>query len=323
MGKNYDQLDIDERYEIYRFHEAGKSRGEIGRLMGRSASTIGGELHRNSLPMAAKSRRQRAGAPCPAGAGRQGSSALVCCGPLSAIALRWGGRRSRSLAGAGSKDQSTPSTTRHSTASSTGRARGPRICIGCRQEPRRRGGGATSNDDANRFPDVAPFTIAQRPFKAVTPSDIGKATSCGSARSGGNLVTLRERKTRFTLAAPSKSKTAEETGTMLRTILGYPTRPATWPITFDNGSEFTLHSNLTQSLAFERFFCDPHSPRQRGTIENTNGFFRRDMPSKTRTSNCTARDIDELAWAINSTPRKPFGFRTPADASLESLQRCT
>ena len=50
MGKHYDQLDIDERYEICRLHEAGKSRGEIGRLMGRSASTIGRELRRNSLP---------------------------------------------------------------------------------------------------------------------------------------------------------------------------------------------------------------------------------------------------------------------------------
>jgi len=50
MGKNYNQLDIDERYEIYRLHEAGKSRGEIGRLMGRSGSTIGRELRRNSLP---------------------------------------------------------------------------------------------------------------------------------------------------------------------------------------------------------------------------------------------------------------------------------
>ena len=50
MGKQYDQLDIDERYELYRLHEAGKGVREIGRLMGRSVSTISRELQRNVLP---------------------------------------------------------------------------------------------------------------------------------------------------------------------------------------------------------------------------------------------------------------------------------
>ena len=50
MGKKYDQLDIDERYELYRLHEAGKAVREIGRLMDRSASTISRELRRNALP---------------------------------------------------------------------------------------------------------------------------------------------------------------------------------------------------------------------------------------------------------------------------------
>ena len=50
MGSKYDQLDIDERYEIYRLQEAGKSFREIGRLMGRCASTISREVHRNALP---------------------------------------------------------------------------------------------------------------------------------------------------------------------------------------------------------------------------------------------------------------------------------
>jgi IS30 family transposase len=139
----------------------------------------------------------------------------------------------------------------------------------------------------------------------------------------GNLLTLCERKTRFTVAAPLKTKTAEETDTMLRRILGALPQPARQTITFDNGSEFTLHRNLTQSLAIETFFCDPHSPWQRGTIENTNGIIRRDMPRKTQISDDTARDIDELAWAINSTPRTCLAFQTPAEAFLKNLNRCT
>jgi IS30 family transposase len=139
----------------------------------------------------------------------------------------------------------------------------------------------------------------------------------------GNLLTLCERKTRFTVATPLKTKTAEETDRMLRSILGSLPQPARRTITFDNGSEFALHHNLTKALATEAFFCDPHSPWQRGTIENTNGIIRRDMPRKTQISNYTARDIDELAWAINSTPRKCLGFQTPAETFLENLNRCT
>ena len=139
----------------------------------------------------------------------------------------------------------------------------------------------------------------------------------------GNLLTLCERKTRFTVAAPLKTKTAEETDTMLRTILAPLPQPARRTITFDNGPEFALHRNLMKALAIQAFFCDPHSPWQRGTIENTNGIVRRDMPRKTQVSNYTGRDIDELAWAINSTPRKCLGFKTPAETFLENLNRCT
>ena len=81
--------------------------------------------------------------------------------------------------------------------------------------------------------------------------------------------------------------------------------------TLDNGSEFALHENLNAELATQTYFCDPHSPWQRGTIENTNGLLRRDMPRKINLHDYTARDIDDLTWAINSTPRKFLGYKTP------------
>jgi len=59
-------------------------------------------------------------------------------------------------------------------------------------------------------------------------------------------------------------------------------QPARQTVTFDNGSEFTLHHNLTQSLAIKTFFFDPHSPWLCGTIENTSGTIRRDMQRKTQ-----------------------------------------
>ena len=71
------------------------------------------------------------------------------------------------------------------------------------------------------------------------------------------------------------------------------------------------------------YFYDPHSPQQRGTIENTNGIPRRGIPRKTDITNYTACDISDITWAVNSTPREFLGYKTPAEAFLENLSCCT
>ena len=136
----------------------------------------------------------------------------------------------------------------------------------------------------------------------------------------GNLLTLCERKTRFTVTSPLKTKTAVETSTVLRRIFREIPEPAKLSVTFDNGGEFAEHEALASEVGVKAFFCDPHSPWQRGTVENTNGIIRRDMPRKTDIGNDTPNDIDELTWAINSTPRKCLGFTTPAEAFFNSLK---
>ncbi|MCZ6863668.1 MAG: IS30 family transposase [Alphaproteobacteria bacterium] len=118
----------------------------------------------------------------------------------------------------------------------------------------------------------------------------------------GNLITWCERKTRSAFAAPLKINTAIKTGEALQAVLGTLPPEARKAISFDNGTEFALHQDLTAALGTEALFCDPNSPWQRGTIKNTNVIFRRDMPRKTDLSNYSARDIADLAWAINSTP---------------------
>jgi len=83
------------------------------------------------------------------------------------------------------------------------------------------------------------------------------------------------------------------------------------------------HQDMETELNVDTYFCDPHSPWQRGTIENTNGILRRDMPRKKDIENYTARDIGDITWAANLTPRKCIGFKTPAEAFLENLKCCT
>lgn len=139
----------------------------------------------------------------------------------------------------------------------------------------------------------------------------------------GNLLTLCERKTRFTLTACLQSKTAEETTEAIKDSLRRLPKLALKTITFDNGGEFSRFSELEKSLKVKNYFCDPHSPWQRGTIENTNGLLRRDMPRKTLIDNYSENDIIDITWALNSTPRKCLGFKTPAEEFLINIQNCT
>ncbi len=139
----------------------------------------------------------------------------------------------------------------------------------------------------------------------------------------GSLVTLVERQTRLTLADPLPSKTAEATATTLSGSFAALPEAARRSITFDNGPEFARHHRLQEDLAMQTFFCDPHSPWQRGSIENANGILRRDLPRKTELSDYSHQDIHDIVWAINTTPRKCLGFLTPAEAFIHQLRRCT
>src|SRR6266567_2324692 len=90
-------------------------------------------------------------------------------------------------------------------------------------------------------------------------------------------------------------------------------------ITFDNGTEFALHHQLNAQLGMQTFFCDTHSPWQKGGIENAIGRMRRPLPRKTNLASIEPDTLDICAAAYNLTPRKCLGFQTPAEAFLSQL----
>lgn len=90
-------------------------------------------------------------------------------------------------------------------------------------------------------------------------------------------------------------------------------------ITHDNGGEFARHEAMTDAIGLRAYFCDPHSPWQRGSIENDNGPLHRDLPRKTSLAEYTDADIDDVIWNLNATPRKCFGYRTPIEAFAINL----
>jgi transposase, IS30 family len=90
-------------------------------------------------------------------------------------------------------------------------------------------------------------------------------------------------------------------------------------ITFDNGTEFSLHQRLNQTLNMATYFCDTYSPWQKGGVENAIGRARRDLPRKTDLATLSQHELDQLARKHNHTPRKCLDYQTPAEAFLQHL----
>src|SRR6202171_1133741 len=134
-----------------------------------------------------------------------------------------------------------------------------------------------------------------------------------------HIATLVERHSRFTMLVKVPSKdTATVVAALGRHVRKLPAslrRSLTW----DRGLEMAKHKTFTVATNVKVYFCDPHSPWQRGSNENTNGLLRQYLPKKTDLSGYSQSDLDQIALRLNQRPRKTLGFQTPASRLRASV----
>ena len=187
---------------------------------------------------------------------------------------------------------------------------------------------------------VAPeIMITERPAEAddrAVPGHWEGDLILGTNRSA--IGTLVERTTRFTmllhlppmeghgekprikngppLAGHGAEAVRDEIARVIETLPDHLRRSLTW----DQGSEMAQHAQLRIDTGLAIYFCDPQSPWQRGTNENTNGLLRQYFPKGTDLSRHSRDDLDTVALALNTRPRKTLDWRTPAEALDEHLR---
>ena len=180
--------------------------------------------------------------------------------------------------------------------------------------PRSRG-----TDRRGQIPDmvsihVRPPEVNDRVMPGHWEGDFIKGA--GNKSSVGVLV---ERTSRLVLLARMDDATAASALTGFTAKLNSIATPMRQSMTYDQGKEMARHADLTANTGVRVYFCDPHSPWQRGTCENTNGLLRQYLPKGTDLSIYTQDELDAIADSLNTRPRATHDWRTPLEVFAQTL----
>lgn len=183
----------------------------------------------------------------------------------------------------------------------------------CQKKRRKRYG--TGGKKRGQIKEMRP--IESRPKGAENRSRLGhlEGDLVMGKRGSGAILTLVDRKSRFTVTVKIKNKSASETLKALKqAIRRFPHKVHT--ITFDRGKEFALHKKLEKSKSIKSYFANAYASWERGSNENTNGLLRQYFPKGSSFTAITQSMLRLVENKLNNRPRKVLGFKTPREVAF-------
>ena len=324
MGSQYGHLTLEERCTIARLHEGGQSIRKIAAALDRPASTISRELKRNGGRQVGYSpayAQEQAWARRWRGSRLERDVRLRDL-VLDRLALGWSpeqvaGRLAREAGPVISHESIYRFIYAQARRTNDGTWRHYLPQARLKRGRRRRRDRSADDLIKGRVP------IAQRPRFVQSRRVPGhwEADLMLFARTGQAVLVAHERTSRFNLLTRHPGKAADPTARQL--LDWFASLPATLrrSVTFDNGTEFAQHQRLGDKLGIKTFFCDAHSPWQKGGIENAIGRMRQWLPRKTNLDALDPATLVACVDAYNNTPRKCLDFRSPAEAFQQQLLR--
>jgi IS30 family transposase len=320
MGKRYGQLGLTERIEIYRLHADGKSLRFIAHALDRSVSTISRELKRNS-----KTSKKWTGGYDPQRAQEltlrrhaRGRAHKLERQPelrkevLDGLAEGWSPEQiaGRMAQGPGSGRISYESIDRYIYWRSWSFKETLHRLL---PRKKHRRGRRLKNGRWSTMAILDRVSIHDRPavVDGRTRSGDWEADLMSFAKPGQFLLVAQERRSRRTLLVRQDVKTAQSVADTLSALVEQMPPRTCQSMTFDNGTEFSKHYLLSRRFGIQTWFCDTHSPWQKGGIENAIGRLRRLLPRKTDLDALRKHSLLTFIDRYNNTPRKCLGFKTP------------
>ena len=320
--KRYTQLNQEQRYQIYGLHKAGWNQTRIAEEMGVNKSTISREFRRNQgrrgwRPGQAQHLRDERKQACING--KQFSSAEWAEVERLIRADLSPEQAANRLELEGNLRISPESIYRHIYADKGG---GGDLHQHLRcQKPRRR---RYASGQERRGVLKNRVSIEERPPIVEQRSRIGDwegDTVIGKHHKGG-LVTLAERKSRYTLAGRIRSKHAKGVRTVITRLLK-PHKDNCHTLTLDNGKEFAEHERMAAALETKIFFAHPYCSWERGLNENDNGLLRQYFPKEMELLEITDAQVQQAVERLNHRPRKVLGYKTPHEVFFGVEMRYT
>jgi IS30 family transposase len=322
------RLSLAEREEISRGLAAGLSLRMIASGLGRAPSTVGREVlgngGRSGYRAAAADRAAWSRAVRPKATKLATSPALAAL-VSTKLALDWSPQQ---IAGwlkiefpdDGQMQVSHESIYRSLFVQSRGSLRKELTTHLRTKRATRRPAGVRQPDGRGLRPHI--LNISERPAEAADRAVPGHwEGDLVFGRAMSPVATLVERSTRFVMlvALPQGHRAdlvADALAAKITTLPAALTRTLTW----DQGHEMAAHAKFTDKTGIEVYFCDPKSPWQRGSNENTNGLLRQYLPRRLDFRTLIQADFDAIADQLNGRPRQTLGFKTPSQALAEVLR---